>query len=59
MFKNFRFTNKTENILMLAFTLIFLAYISTSPDMNIESIKGVLLIGITVGIIYGLVAVGI
>ena len=30
-----------------------------SPDMNLESLKGVLIIGITVGIIYGLVAVGI
>ena len=44
---------------MLPFTGIFLAYISTSSDMNIESLKGVLVIGITVGIIYGLVAVGI
>ena len=59
MFKAFRLTNKIENLLMLAFTAIFLIYISLSPDMNIESIKGVLIIGITVGIIYGLVAVGI
>ena len=59
MFKKFRFTRKIENILMLTFTGIFLAYISTSSDMNIESLKGVLVIGITVGIIYGLVAVGI
>ena len=59
MFKKFRFTRKIENILMLTFAGIFLAYISTSSDMNIESLKGVLVIGITVGIIYGLVAVGI
>jgi len=44
---------------MLIFTAIFLGYISMSPDMNIESLKGVLVIGVTVGIIYGLVAVGI
>ena len=59
MFKNFKLTNRSENILMIIFTGIFLAYICTSPDMGLESIKGVLLIGITVGIIYGLVAVGI
>ena len=59
MFKNFKFTRKSENILMLIFTAIFLGYISMSPDMNIESLKGVLVIGVTVGIIYGLVAVGI
>ena len=59
MFKKFKFTRKSENTLMLIFTGIFLAYISTSPDMNIESLKGVLVIGVTVGIIYGLVAVGI
>ena len=59
MFKNFKFTRKSENILMLTFTAIFLGYISMSPDMNIESLKGVLVIGVTVGIIYGLVAVGI
>ena len=46
-----------KNTLMLVFTLIFLGYISMSPDMNLESLKGVLIIGITVGIIYGLVAV--
>ena len=41
------------------FTAIFLIYISLSPDMSIDSLKGVLVIGVTVGIIYGLVAVGI
>ena len=59
MFKEFKFTKKVENTLMLVFTLIFLGYISMSPDMNLESLKGVLIIGVTVGIIYGLVAVGI
>ena len=59
MFKGFKFTRKIENTLMLIFTFIFLGYISMSPDMNLESLKGVLIIGITVGIIYGLVAVGI
>ena len=59
MFKDFKFSRKIENTLMLFFTFIFLGYISMSPDMNLESIKGVLIIGITVGIIYGLVAVGI
>ena len=59
MFKKLRLTSKIENALMLTFTLIFLIFISISPDMNLESLKGVLIIGITVGIIYGLVAVGI
>ena len=59
MFKGFKLTRKVENSLMLLFTLIFLGYISLSPDMNLESLKGVLIIGVTVGIIYGLVAVGI
>ena len=59
MFKTFKFTRKVENILMLIFTAIFLIYISLSPDMSIDSLKGVLVIGVTVGIIYGLVAVGI
>ena len=59
MFKGFKLTRKVENTLMLFFTLLFLGYISTSPDMNVESLKGVLIIGVTVGIIYGLVAVGI
>ena len=59
MFKKLRLTSKIENDLMLTFTLIFLIFISISPDMNLESLKGVLIIGITVGIIYGLVAVGI
>ena len=59
MFKEFKFTKKVENTLMLVFTLIFLGYISMSPDMNLESLIGVLIIGVTVGIIYGLVAVGI
>ena len=59
MFKTFKLTRKVENILMLIFTAIFLVYISLSPDMNIDSLKGVLIIGVTVGIIYGLVAVGI
>ena len=59
MFKGFKLTRKLENTLMLVFTLIFLGYISMSPDMNLESLKGVLIIGVTVGIIYGLVAVGI
>ena len=59
MFKTLKFTRKVENILMLIFTAIFLIYISLSPDMSIDSLKGVLVIGVTVGIIYGLVAVGI
>ena len=46
MFKKFRFTRKIENILMLTFAGIFLAYISTSPDMSIESLKGVLVMTI-------------
>ena len=59
MFKNLHFAKKSENLLMVAFTIIFLVFISTSPDMSTQSIEGVLLIGITVGIIYGIVAVGI
>ena len=59
MFKGFKLTRKLENTLMLVFTLIFLGYSSMSRDMNLGSLKGVLIMGITVGIIYGLVAVGI
>jgi branched-chain amino acid transport system permease protein len=59
MFKTFRFTRKVENTLMFIFIGLFLAFCSASPDMSVDSLKSVLLIGITVGIIYGLVAVGI
>ena len=60
MFKTFRFTRKVENTLMFIFIGLFLAFCCClSPDMSIESLKSVVLIGITVGIIYGLVAVGI
>ena len=48
-----------ENIIFTIFFLIYIAWCSSSPDMNIESLKGVLTIGISVGIIYGLVALGI
>ena len=48
-----------ENIIFTIFFLIYIAWCASSPDMNIESLKGVLTIGISVGIIYGLVALGI
>ena len=59
MFKTFRFTRKIENTLMAIFIGLFVLFCSLSPDMSVDSLKSVLLIGITVGIIYGLVAVGI
>ena len=59
MFKTFRFTRKIENTLMTIFIGLFVLFCSLSPDMSVDSLKSVLLIGITVGIIYGLVAVGI
>jgi branched-chain amino acid transport system permease protein len=59
MFKTFRFTRNIENTLMAIFIGLFVLFCCLSPDMSIESLKSVLLIGITVGIIYGLVAVGI
>ena len=59
MFKTFRFTRSIENTLMAIFIGIFVLFCCLSPDMSIESLKSVVLIGITVGIIYGLVAVGI
>ena len=59
MFKTFRFTRNIENTLMTIFIGLFVLFCCLSPDMSIESLKSVVLIGITVGIIYGLVAVGI
>jgi branched-chain amino acid transport system permease protein len=59
MFNKLRIGKKGENIIFSVFVLIYIAWCISSPDMSIESLKSVLTIGLSVGIIYGLVALGI
>ena len=59
MFEKFRLGKRGENIIFTIFILIYVAYCLNSPDMSFESFKTVLTIGLSVGIIYGLVALGI
>ena len=55
MFEKFRLGKRGENIIFTIFILIYVAYCLNSPDMSFESFKTVLTIGLSVGIIYGLV----
>ena len=59
MFNKLRIGKKGENIIFGTFVLLYIGWCVNSPDMNIESLKSVLTIGLSVGIIYGLVALGI
>jgi len=55
----FKMTQRKENYLFLVFVFIFAVFISLSPDLSFSSMQSVFVIGISVGIIYGLVALGI
>lgn len=55
----FKMTQRRENFLFLVFVFIFIVFISMSPDLSFSSLQSVIVIGISVGIIYGLVALGI
>ena len=59
MFNKLRIGKKGENIIFGTFVLLYIGWCVSSPDMNIESLKSVITIGLSVGIIYGLVALGI
>ena len=59
MFNKLRIGKKGENIIFGTFVLLYIGWCVNSPDMNIESLKSVLTIGLSVGIIYGLVELGI
>ena len=53
MFNKLRIGKKGENIIFGTFVLLYIGWCVNSPDMNIESLKSVLTIGLSVGIIYG------
>ena len=51
MFNKLRIGKKGENIIFGTFVLLYIGWCVNSPDMNIESLKSVLTIGLSVGII--------